>query len=142
MDGSEVYVIQTDASGPVSATSLIDVGSIAWLLTLAALAFFVFVSAARWGARRFLGNYFAISSVHVPDLKEAIEHGEGQQVEFKRALASDEKVHGSDTEVLKSVAAFANTNDGAIFIGVDDRGAVTGLRLEHKQRDLFETEDS
>jgi len=39
--------------------------------------------------------------------------------------------------VLKSVAAFANTNDGAIFIGVDDRGAITGLRLDYKQRDMF-----
>lgn len=138
LDGSEVYVSQTDMAGPLLATSLIQVGSLAWLLTLAALAFFAFVAAARWGARRFLRNYFAISNVRVPELKEALHQGEGQHIEFKRGLSMDEaKVHSCDAEVLKSVAAFANTNDGAIFIGVDDRGAVTGLGLDYKKRDVF-----
>jgi len=76
--------------------------------------------------------------VRHPDLKEALEQGEGQFIEFKRGLSADEpKVHSSDTEVLKSAAAFANTNDGAIFIGVDDRGQIVGLGLDYKKQDVF-----
>ena len=138
LDGSEVYVVQADVSGPIYATSLIHVGSIPWLVALAACAFLALAFAARWGARRFLRNYFAISTVRVPDLKGALQQGEGQFIEFKRGLSPDEpKVHSSDTEVLKSVTAFANTNDGAIFIGVDDRGQIVGLQLDYKKRDVF-----
>jgi hypothetical protein len=61
-DGSELYVEQTDAAGPLLAASLIQVGSVPWLLALAALAFVAFVTVARWGARRFLRNYFALST--------------------------------------------------------------------------------
>ena len=37
-----------------------------------------------------------------------------------------------------SIAAFANTNDGAIFIGIDDGGHIVGLELDFKQRDRLE----
>ena len=40
--------------------------------------------------------------------------------------------------MLKSIAAFANTNDGVILIGVDDAGHIKGLDLNFKQRDGLE----
>jgi predicted HTH transcriptional regulator len=114
------------------------VGSVPWLFALAVLAFLASVWAVRWGARRFLRNFFALSNVRVPELKEALQEGESQRIEFKRGMSVDTpETRSSDTEVLKSVAAFANTNDGAIFIGVDDRGAIAGLKLDYKARDTF-----
>ena len=40
--------------------------------------------------------------------------------------------------LLKSIAAFANTNDGAIFVGIDDTGHVKGLDLDPKRKDALE----
>jgi ATP-dependent DNA helicase RecG len=75
----------------------------------------------------------------VPTLEEALRTGEGQRVEFKRGLSEDETKTGSvNTELLKSIAAFANTNDGVILIGVDDVGHVKGLEVDFKQRDRLE----
>jgi ATP-dependent DNA helicase RecG len=75
----------------------------------------------------------------VPTLEEALRIGEGQRVEFKGGLSDHETGTGSvDNELLKSIAAFANTNDGAILIGVDDAGHVKGLDLDFKQRDRLE----
>jgi predicted HTH transcriptional regulator len=50
--------------------------------------------------------------MQVPTLQEALRTGEGQRVEFKRGLSDDGTKTGSvNTELLKSIAAFANTND-------------------------------
>jgi len=43
----------------------------------------------------------------------------------------------SDDEFAESVAAFANTNDGVILIGIDDNGHIKGLKLDSKQKDRF-----
>ena len=49
------------------------------------------------------------------------------QVEFKRGLSDDEgKADAVEEEFLKTVAAFANSGDGVIFIGIDDSGRVKG----------------
>jgi ATP-dependent DNA helicase RecG len=60
-------------------------------------------------------------------------------VEFKRGLSHDDTKTGNiEDELLKSIAAFANTNDGTIFIGIDDAGSVRGLELDFKQKDRLE----
>lgn len=56
---------------------------------------------------------------------------------FKRGI-SDSKLSKSDDEILESIAAFANTNDGVIFIGIDDSGRIKGLVRDSKQKDLLE----
>ncbi len=77
-------------------------------------------------------------AVRVPTLDEALA-GEGQRVEFKRGLSDDPtRERSAEDELLKSIAAFANTNDGAIFVGVDDSGRIIGLNFDFKQRDRFE----
>jgi len=74
-----------------------------------------------------------------PTLEEALRSGEGKNVEFKRGLSEDPKRDSiSEDALLKSIAAFANTNDGVIFMGVDDGGRVTGLGFDFKQKDRFE----
>ncbi len=65
--------------------------------------------------------------------------GERQNVEFKRGISpEDGKVSSVDEEILKSVVAFANTNDGVIFIGIDDFAQVKGLGLDSKAKDRLE----
>jgi len=60
-------------------------------------------------------------------------------VEFKRRLSDDpSRTKIAEDELLKSIAAFANTNDGVIFIGIDDSGHIIGLELDFKQRDRLE----
>ena len=48
-------------------------------------------------------------------------------VEFK----SDKKKL-SDGEIFDAVIAFANTEGGELYLGVEDDGEITGLHVEHK----------
>jgi ATP-dependent DNA helicase RecG len=75
----------------------------------------------------------------VPTLEEALRNGESANVEFKRGLPDDTaKTVSVEDDLMRSIAAFANTNDGVVFIGVDDAGHVKGLDLDFQQRDHFE----
>src|SRR5258708_7876864 len=116
VEEGELYVVQTDTDGRVVAISLVPIAGLRWL---AAIAAFVFLSTSLIGAAlslRFLRPYFALRGIRVPHLGEALRNGEGQNIEFKRGLSSDEQKTGNaEDELLKSVAAFANTNDGVVF---------------------------
>jgi hypothetical protein len=139
-DGS-LYILETDINnkGPLLAASLVTIGSLWWLATLCAVAFAGMSVLARALGRRYLRRYFALLGIQVPTLQEALRIGEGQRVEFKGGLSDHETKTGSvDNELLKSIAAFANTNDGAILIGVDDAGHAKGLDLDLKQRDRLQ----
>lgn len=139
MTEGQLYIIQTDVDGRLLATSLVEVGSIWWITATAGIAFFGITALARGLSRRFLRNYFAVTGMRVPSLDEALRHGEGQNVEFKRGISEDQATPSrSEDELLKSIAAFANTNDGAVFIGVDDSGKIQGLKLNFSQRDRLE----
>lgn len=59
-------------------------------------------------------------------LLDVIDKGENVNVEFKRELDKD--------EFLETVVAFANTEGGTIFLGVDDNGQVKGFREEVKDK--------
>jgi hypothetical protein len=130
-----LYAAETETSGSVLATSSIEIGSL-WLIAWPCAAGLLLGATARALSRRFLRNYFAVIGMKVPSAKEAQRIGEGQSVEFKRGLSEDENRTGSvDDEVMKSIAAFANTNDGVIFVGIDDAGRIKGLRLTFSQKD-------
>jgi len=58
-------------------------------------------------------------------LEEALKQGEGQAIEFKSGII--------DSNVAKVIAAFANTNPGNIFVGVEDNGGMSGLREQTPQ---------
>jgi ATP-dependent DNA helicase RecG len=80
-----------------------------------------------------------VTSIRVPNLEESLRGGESQNVEFKRGLSDDETRSGNvEEEVLKSIVAFANTNDGVIYIGVDDAGHVKGMALDFTHKDHME----
>lgn len=135
----DLYFVQTDAKGRLTAISLVSVGGLSWLAILAGFAFLSTSAVARLIARGYLRTYFALRGLHVPTTQEALRDGEGQRVEFKRALSDDDSTsRRSDNELAESVAAFANTNDGIILIGVDDSGHVKGLNFDSKQKDRFE----
>jgi len=105
----------------------------------ASFAFVSTVVITRSLSRRFLRTYFSLTAARVPSLEEALQNGEGQNVEFKRGLSADEtRVANAEDELLRSITAFANTNDGAIFIGIDDAGHIKGVELDSAQRDRLE----
>ena len=63
-------------------------------------------------------------------IKEIIAGGEGQQVEFKRAL------EGMPNSVYETICAFLNRRGGHILLGVEDSGKVTGIKPENLQKFL------
>jgi hypothetical protein len=135
----DLYVAQTDRAGRLLATSVLKVGSLWWIVCSCVIGFLCAGAVARGLSRRFLRSYFAVTGIRVPTLDEARQGGEGQGVEFKRGLSAGEnKESGVDDGLVKSIAAFANTNDGVIFIGIDDAGHVKGLRLDFKEKDRLE----
>lgn len=69
-------------------------------------------------------NYGVTNGWTDPDsMAEWIAGGEGQTVEFKRQLPQK----GHEDEFLETVCAFANTNEGFIFIGVKDDKSIVGI---------------
>ena len=81
------------------------------------------------------------------NIKKIIEEGESTIVEFKSTLRYDyslEKVNKALEEVImKSIAAFANTEGGRLFIGIGNEGEIIGIEndystLKQPNRDFFE----
>jgi hypothetical protein len=139
VEESQLYLVQTDTDGRLLAISLVPVVGLWWLAAIATFAFLSTSLVAGALSLRFLRAYFALRGIRAPLLEEALRSGEGQNIEFKRGLSADEPKSGNaEDELLRSVVAFANTNDGVIFIGIDDVGHIKGLRLEYTQRDRLE----
>ncbi len=80
------------------------------------------------------------------NIKDLIAGGESQTVEFKSSLQWDVRQDKQNTalrhQVLKTIAAFLNTDGGTLIIGVEDDGNVLGLdadlALVKNSRDRFE----
>ena len=53
------------------------------------------------------------------ELKLILEEGEGYRIEFKEKAGSD---------LAKEFAAMANASGGRIFLGINDKNEITGLR--------------
>jgi len=56
------------------------------------------------------------------DLINLIKKGESQSLEFKKSFAEQK-------EILQSICAFSNTNDGKILVGVSDEGEPLGTQI-------------
>jgi predicted HTH transcriptional regulator len=65
------------------------------------------------------------------ELFDLIDSGEGSDVEFKRQFSSPEKI-------AREIVAFANTRGGYLLFGVDDDGAVVGVRSEKSELEEIE----
>ena len=80
-------------------------------------------------------------------IEDLIGEGESDELEFKSTLRWDMKEGAVNKKleevILKTVAAFANSQGGTLLIGVDDEGTILGLEhdylsLDGGSRDKFE----
>jgi len=65
-------------------------------------------------------------SEEVIELQRLVAEGEGYQLEFKRKASLPEKI-------VREMIAFANTEGGTILIGVDDNGALSGIKYPDEE---------
>jgi hypothetical protein len=122
-------LVRSDETDSLFAISQEEIGSLwAWLFSL---CFLLVLAGSSWFfGKKFFLRYLAISAVNVPSLEKALKSGERGNVEFKRGIV--------EKEILKTIVAYANTNNGVIYLGVDDHGHVTGISFEcSKDRDIF-----
>ena len=67
--------------------------------------------------------------------EQLIQHGENKGLEFKSTLRWNIYTGRDDPviehSVLKTVAAFLNSEGGTLLVGVDDEGKVLGIDLDH-----------
>ncbi len=70
-----------------------------------------------------------------PEVERLIRDGESTEMEFKSTmrwnLRSDREDPAIEHAVLKSVAAFLNTNGGTLLVGVADDRAIVGIEADH-----------
>ena len=74
--------------------------------------------------------------------EELIKRGESKTLEFKATLRWDLREDRQDDKtithaVLKTIAAFLNTEGGDLLIGVEDSGSIVGIeadRLDHEDQ--------
>lgn len=60
------------------------------------------------------------------DVKNLVSNGENERLEFKRKVAHPDKI-------IREVVAFANTHGGYLLIGVDDNGAIPGVKFAEEE---------
>ena len=82
-----------------------------------------------------------------PEILHLLQQGESNTVEFKSTarwnLRDSKKDRTMEEVILKTVAAFLNTQGGTLLIGVADDGSIVGLELDYqtfkkRDRDGFE----
>ncbi len=56
------------------------------------------------------------------DIKKLIDGGESQYLEFKESS-------GLMDEIGETISAFSNSNDGAVIVGVSNRGKILGVDI-------------
>jgi len=70
------------------------------------------------------------------EIIDLIRGGETAEVEFKETFQTDiisnKKLKKLMDSTLKPICAFMNTRGGHVFIGVDDRGNITGLERDYQ----------
>jgi len=79
----------------------------------------------------------SIDSNFSRDILEIVNDGEGEKLEFKSTLRTNLHTKEVDRKiehnVLKTIAAFLNTNGGTLLIGVSDDGEITGIEKDNFQ---------
>jgi hypothetical protein len=130
-EGGDLFLVRTDANDDLVAVTLSRIVNV-WAFASALGAIFVTACALVYTvcATRFRRYFLLMEGRRVP-LIEALRTGEGQYVEFKRD--SDHQ-----DSLLKAITAFANTNDGTVFLGIGDNARVEGIRAGSlEERDKF-----
>ena len=126
--------MRTDSNERLLAVATQPIGDVPSIATLFSLLFAFTGAVAYIAARTFLRKYFLFSEARSHTVQEALRLGEGESIEFKRSISFDSA--GSVEQLLQTVAAFANSGDGTIFIGIEDEGQVKGISAASpKERD-------
>jgi hypothetical protein len=110
---------------------LIGAGLVAALLLLVVL-----VAQSRRKSRSVTTPFFETEQ----EIRELLEKGEGERLEFKSTLrfnlAAGKPGKEIELAALKTLTAFMNTDGGVLAVGVDDQGRAVGL-----DADGFENDD-
>jgi hypothetical protein len=126
----DLFLVRTDSNDDLIAVSLASVVDV-WWLTIAFVSTFLAVCGLFYAVcSTWFRRYFVVFGRPRITVRDALNRGEGQEIEFKQD-AQDRRA------LVKAVAGFANTNDGTIFVGVDDRGRIEGISaktLEEKDK--------
>lgn len=73
------------------------------------------------------------------DLSRLIEEGESDRLEFKSTLRWNLKTDKAGKEIelaaLKTIAAFLNSDGGALMVGVADNGKILGIDVDRLEND-------
>jgi len=134
LHNAKLYVTKVDANERLLAASSASLGAGWSLVALFVLVFLVAGAAAYLSGTTFLRKYFVLSQTRPKTVDEAVKVGEGPTIEFKRSISFD--IPDSVEQVLQTVAAFANSDDGTIFVGIEDDSKIKGLKIEGpKQKD-------
>nr|NQU89855.1 ATP-binding protein [Bacteroidota bacterium] len=84
-------------------------------------------------ANEFLG-FFEKSRKKITVIREKINQGEGDQIEFKSTfrwdLRQNKKNPAIEHAALKTMAAFLNSDGGDLLIGVEDDGNIIGIEAD------------
>lgn len=91
--------------------------------------------------------FYRPNSIKIPSVQEILKEEENRYLEFKSSLRWDyrqEKVNPElEKVIMKTIAAFGNTDGGILLIGVDDDKNILGLEndfqtLKKKDADYYE----
>jgi hypothetical protein len=124
--GRQIYAVRADSNDRLLVVNTSQVDDLLSLLVLSALILAGGFSVAYTSGMTFLRKYFVLTGSSAHSLADALRLGEGLTVEFKRGISFE--VQNSVDRVLETIAAFANTANGTIFIGIEDNGNIHGLR--------------
>jgi hypothetical protein len=72
-----------------------------------------------------------------PPLEELIKNGESNTLEFKSSMRWDYNANQKGTDagqlaILKTIAAFMNSEGGTLLVGVDDNGNILGMENDYE----------
>jgi hypothetical protein len=138
--GLSYYLFTVNNKNLSSFTASSDSKMILWLgagLLIIGLA----LSALR---KRF---FYKINRMEMPSLESLLEDDENRFLEFKSSLRWDYRQEKTNPElekvILKTLAAFGNTDGGILLIGVDDDKNIIGLEkdfqtLKRQDSDYYE----
>ena len=132
-ENGRFYLVRRDRTASLVAIALGPVVDLWALVTTISVTFVLVVTVAYWMCQTRFRRQFVMAGRRPVSVLEALKSGESAKVEFKRDAQDRESI-------LRAITAFANSNDGNIFIGISDDHRVDGLNIPSAQeRDRFVT---
>jgi hypothetical protein len=128
-----LYLVRRDQIGNLLAVGVGPIADI-WSIVAAIIGTLIIITpVAYWMCRTGFRRQFVMAGRRPVTIVEALRSGENSKIEFKRNV-------GDREGLLRAVTAFANSNDGNIFVGIGDNHRVEGLNVpSFEERDRFVT---